>query len=420
MKREKTHIFYYSGSVVPNYFAHPIQIINTANELAKLPGVVVTLYFVSIRGNLYEMLEALSVECSPNLHIKAMIPLWLSRWLRNLESAYRDNWIVRTVLQIVHFFIFLGAKLKGERVVFYTRNQNMLLFHKWILKLLNIPIFIEVHQFEYIKKYRNFLRKSEQKLKISEIKRLLRRERKAEIHRLELADGVLPLTKEIQRLLHQYGLTRPMEWVPSACRPMTGENTLTEDRKDIDILYIGQLYKWKGVDILIRAITFLEDTYKAVIIGGNREKDKKRIKKLAEELGVKDRVIFQGHILHRDVYKFIRRAKICVIPLPRAGYPESRFCTSPMKMFEILSCGTPIVASDLPSLREILRHNHNAYLVRPDDPKALALGITTLLKNDGLRRRLGEQGRLDMRNFTWSARAKKIYAFITRISQERK
>ncbi|MCD6385700.1 glycosyltransferase family 4 protein, partial [Candidatus Sumerlaeota bacterium] len=414
--------FYYSGSVVPNYFAHPIQIINTANELSKLPGVVVTVYFVCIQAPVSDILESLSVKRSPDLYIKGMIPLWLSGRLKNPESAYKDNRIIRTLLQISHFFIFLLSKIKGERVVVYTRNQNMLLFHRRALKWLNIPVFIEMHQFEHIKKYRNLLKRAnnEKRPKLSEIKQFLRRERREEIQRLELADGILPVTKEIQRLLRQYGLTRPMEWVPSASRTLSEQDALPENSEDIDILYIGQLYQWKGVDTLIRTIGFLDHNYKVMIIGGNREKDKRRVKRLAEETGVRDRVIFQGHIPHRDVYKFIRRAKLCVIPLPRARYPESRFCTSPMKMFEILSSGTAIVASDLPSLREILRHNHNAYLVRPDDPKALAQGITTLLKDNDLRRRIAEQGKKDAANFTWSARAQKIYSFITRVCQERK
>ena len=68
----------------------------------------------------------------------------------------------------------------------------------------------------------------------------------------------------------------------------------------------------------------------------------------------------------------------------------------------------PIVASDLPSIREVLRHHENAVLVSPDDPKALAEGILRAAQDSGLAQRLADTAYTEVRQYTWDARAEKI------------
>jgi glycosyltransferase involved in cell wall biosynthesis len=76
-----------------------------------------------------------------------------------------------------------------------------------------------------------------------------------------------------------------------------------------------------------------------------------------------------------------------------------------------MASGTPIVASDLPSLREVLRHNENAILVEADDAKALANGIASLLNDRALADRLAVSARKDVEAMTWAARAESVIRF---------
>jgi glycosyltransferase involved in cell wall biosynthesis len=76
-----------------------------------------------------------------------------------------------------------------------------------------------------------------------------------------------------------------------------------------------------------------------------------------------------------------------------------------------MASGTPIVASDLPSLREVLRHNENAILVEADDAKVLANGITLLLNDRALADRLAAAARKDVEAMTWAARAQQVIRF---------
>jgi glycosyltransferase involved in cell wall biosynthesis len=70
-----------------------------------------------------------------------------------------------------------------------------------------------------------------------------------------------------------------------------------------------------------------------------------------------------------------------------------------------MAAGVPILATDLPSIREVLRHGENAWLVPPGDPKALTEGIQHLLENPDLAERLARQARKDVRQYTWKRRA---------------
>ncbi len=178
----------------------------------------------------------------------------------------------------------------------------------------------------------------------------------------------------------------------------------------IDVLYVGQLYPWKGVDLLIHAMALIEP-YRLTIVGGNRSKDKQRIRDLIGDYDMSERVRMVGHVNHPKVRRYIRKARVCVIPLPRRGFREARIFTSPMKLFEFAAFGKPIVASDLPTLREVLEHGRNAWLTEPDNPQALAQGLRTLLEDDALSERLAA-GALELaEQHDYAHRARRILEF---------
>lgn len=90
-----------------------------------------------------------------------------------------------------------------------------------------------------------------------------------------------------------------------------------------------------------------------------------------------------GHV--GDIRQVWQRAHIAVLPSRREGLPKS--------LLEAAACGRPIVATDVPGCREIARAGHNALLVPPDDPQALADAIATLAADTTLRRAFGQAGR---------------------------
>jgi len=103
---------------------------------------------------------------------------------------------------------------------------------------------------------------------------------------------------------------------------------------------------------------------------------------------------------------------ISTFDLAVAFYPHTEhyaYFMSPLKLFEYMASGVPIIASDLPAIREILRHGENAWLVPPGDPQLLAAGINQLLGDRTLAQQLAQQAREDVQSLTWLKRAKPIW-----------
>jgi glycosyltransferase involved in cell wall biosynthesis len=128
---------------------------------------------------------------------------------------------------------------------------------------------------------------------------------------------------------------------------------------------------------------------------------------LAERHGVPpERLKFVDRVPAAQVPLWIRACDVATIPWPRNDF--SAYYTSPMKLFEYMAAGTAIIASDLPSLREVLRHDQNAWLIAPGDAMVLAAAITRLLHDRPLSERLATRARIDVQQHTWESRAAHI------------
>jgi glycosyltransferase involved in cell wall biosynthesis len=172
------------------------------------------------------------------------------------------------------------------------------------------------------------------------------------------------------------------------------------------VLYMGHLYGWKGADILTGAASFLGSDNLVVFVGGT-EKDVGKFK--IKNANLKN-IMIVGHRPHQEIPYWLKAADILVLP-NSAKEKISQFYTSPMKLFEYMASGTPIVASGLPSIREIL-NKENAVLVQPDNSASLAAGIEKVLKNSDFSAKISRQAYLDVQNYTWDKRAKNILDFI--------
>lgn len=172
--------------------------------------------------------------------------------------------------------------------------------------------------------------------------------------------------------------------------------------------YVGKFHTLgnvtKGIGTLIESLRFLDDDVVAVMVGGMK-KEIKHYKKMAEMLGVAQRVKFVPLQPRVKVPLYLKAMDVLVMPSPKL--PFYQYYTSPLKLFEYMASGVAIVASDLPALREILNEN-NAKLVIPDNPKNLAEGVDKVLKDDNFAYRIICQAKKDVQDYTWEKRAKSI------------
>jgi glycosyltransferase involved in cell wall biosynthesis len=178
--------------------------------------------------------------------------------------------------------------------------------------------------------------------------------------------------------------------------------------------YAGHLYPWKGVDLVVEAIAALLDT-EGLIIGGHQgEADLTRVKALVDRLHCSSRVTFTGHLPPHEALRRLRDAQVLTLPNPSSAI--ARDFTSPLKLFEYMAAGRPIVASDLPSIREVLRDGDNAILVEPGNPHALTEGIRRIKNDPALGETLAGRALQDVRAYTWDARAGRLETLFRQVA----
>lgn len=169
------------------------------------------------------------------------------------------------------------------------------------------------------------------------------------------------------------------------------------------ILYFGALQAWQGLDILLKALRYLEDkaNLKLVICASHTEHHCKAYRKFAEKIGVHERIVWMYQLDKETLQNVIRHAYASIAPLVECSRNLEQGC-SPLKIFESMACGTPVIASDLPVVQEILQHNENGILVRAGRPAELARAIRILADYPELRNTLSEKARQTIADrFTW-------------------
>ena len=173
------------------------------------------------------------------------------------------------------------------------------------------------------------------------------------------------------------------------------------------ILYTGSFFthSWKGVDVLLESAKHISGEYLFVFVGGN-EKEIAQVKKDY----VQNNLLFIGQKLHKEIPYYLKAADVLVLP-NKKGDPHSEKFTSPLKLFEYMAAGRPIVASDLQSIREVLNAD-NSILVEPNIPESLSKGIRKVFENSELAEKIAWQASVDVRNFTWQKRAERIINFV--------
>lgn len=167
------------------------------------------------------------------------------------------------------------------------------------------------------------------------------------------------------------------------------------------ILYTGHLYDWKGVDILAEAAAHLDEEYMVYFVGGQP----KHVEAFKETHGNNDRITVIGHRPHDEMPLWQKAADVLVLP-NTATQDISKYYTSPMKLFEYMASGRPVVAAELPSVTEIVNEQMVTFFT-PDDPfslsekiKLAAYGKGILPSDEAVKRFLA--------HYSWSERAKRI------------
>jgi len=172
--------------------------------------------------------------------------------------------------------------------------------------------------------------------------------------------------------------------------------------------YAGHLYPWKGVDVFVQALAAVPGIHGLIVGGHQGEQDLGRVRSLIRALGLQSRIEITGLVPSSDVPRRLARASALILPNTATAISE-RY-TSPLKLFEYLSIGRPIIASDLPAIREVLTDGQTALLVPPGDARAIAHALTRLQREPSLAATLAASAAHLAPQYTWDARAVRLEA----------
>ena len=243
------------------------------------------------------------------------------------------------------------------------------------------------------------------------LKRLDARERRVR----RRAAGVVAITAALEDALKsRHGECESGIVAPDGCHVPEAIPRKSPGR---NVYYIGQLYPWKGVDVLIRAMRHVDDASLVVLGGLPPEPDLDRARSLATELSLEERVEFGGFVPPPELEA--ERVKAALFVIPNLDSTTARLFTSPLKLFEAMASGRPIVASDLPSIREVLAHEVNALLVPPGDAEALGASIERVLNDGDLSDRLAARAFEDVHAYSWDRRAATLESFLAELIARR-
>ncbi len=170
------------------------------------------------------------------------------------------------------------------------------------------------------------------------------------------------------------------------------------------VVYTGHFYSWKGIDLLAQTASKMPQ-YDFYFIGGNPSAVS-QYKAKYDSINMH----FLGFRPHKEIPIWQKSADCLVIP-NTAKEDISKYYTSPMKLFEYMASGVPIIASQIPSIEEIVSDNEVKFF-EPDNVESLINAIDNILQDQDSAKKLAKNARVKVNDYTWRIRAQKIIKFI--------
>ena len=242
---------------------------------------------------------------------------------------------------------------------------------------------------------------------------LLAKIKEQEIATLHLSDAIICPSNVTRDYIASLGLSRKrVTVIPNGVSPSDFSPSplpAREGRVPI-LLYIGTLADWQGLDVVIRALPSIleQQAVRLHIVGRGRSRQRKMLAKQIRKLGLEGCVTIQPAVPHHEVPALIAGSDFCIAPL---GLNDRNVTQGacPIKVLEYMASSRPLIASNMPIVRELVREDVDALLFSPNDPDDLARQVLRLLDDIELSQRLSDSATdRALTKFTWHAAQKKL------------
>ena len=392
-------LLYLSNARIPTEKAHGLQIAKMCEAFSACGVETVLIHPQRVQSALFQNTPSIWDYYGLRYRFQRLT-LFSLDWATPSAGWLSDHDAIRHFVQTYSYgFVLLSWLLRNlhPNDVIYTRPGHLEPFLSYVS--LRHPVFCELHNWPISKISRVFLR-------------FLARG----------ARGLIVINKGLKKTLMEAGvpiskiLVAP-DGVDLALfqshhkeRNKAVANLLLQKPKGKKwIVYAGHLYEWKGIRILLDSSRYIKVDHEVLVVGGLPE-DVEKWQKYCVENDL-HHVRFVGHVPPVAVPRFLKAADVLVLP-NSAKTELSRTFTSPLKLFEYMLSGRPIVASRLPSLEEILKDRYNALLFEPDNPVDLGQKVTSVLGRFQEAKEIAMNAKDFVEKFSWYNRAQQILEFI--------
>lgn len=161
-----------------------------------------------------------------------------------------------------------------------------------------------------------------------------------------------------------------------------------------NVVYLGRLKRYKSIDLVLQAMKLVlaqVPEAKLTVVGDGD--DRPRLEKTAVDLGIAGAVHFTGRVTEKEKIRWLQKARIVVNPSRKEGWGVT--------VIESNACGAPVIASDVPGLRDAVQDGKTGLLVRYGDVRDLAAGVVLMLRNPRVREEFSRRAIAWARSFSW-------------------
>ena len=384
-------LLYISNSRIPTTKAYGHQIFKMCQIFAR-HNVAVELICPSRKNPEFKNVDAFVYYRMPKTFKLKKIYSYDPQWLIKFPAGTYIKF--QALLFIISLLIYLLYKKNRAEYIFYTRDEYLLP----LLQLFSKRVVWEGHSLPQRKKHY--------------------------AHYFKQCYRLIVLTHELKKMLIGLGVSANKILVsPDAVELEIFGIRLDKNqaRQELNlpqekILFgYGGSFKTKNMDKGIKDILYAlkiiiqEYPHAMFIAVGGAPEHIQEYKNLAEQIGVADNSQFLAQVTQDKLAIYQQACDIMLMPFPWTEHYA--YFMSPLKMFENMASGRPIIATDLPAIKEVLNEN-NAILIKPDNPDDLATGMIKLIQDKGLALQLAKKALEDIKQYTWSERVKKIIKLI--------
>ena len=232
--------------------------------------------------------------------------------------------------------------------------------------------------------------------------------------------GIITVNKNLNKVFKRYGCQAPVRAEPDGVVIENFSLSGTKDKyrkkcglpKGKSIIgYVGRLTTMgvdKGFEHVLRALNVLKSKRKDFIFlnVGVLPSERAGLEESTRKHGLSDLVVMREYVPFKDVPLYLKSCDVLIIPYPWTEH--FAYYMSPLKLFEYMASGVPIVSSDLPAIKQILENGKNGVLYTHDDDAAFANALDRVLSDSSFSSKIAGQARKDVEHYTWDNRAKRI------------